>query len=457
MNARSLNTRVAVVGAGIAGLGAALALTDQGYEVTVFEASPQPGGHARTVDLELDGISFAVDTGFLVFNHRTYPRLLALFERLQVPTSPSDMSFAVSEGPHRFEWAGTNLRSVFAQPKNLFSIPFWRMLADIRKFNRDASALALRIGDHHDSPEWRESLASYLERNHYSATFRDHYLLPMAAAIWSCPMETMSDFPIGSFIRFFHNHGLLMVTNRPQWYTVTGGSREYVRRMLTRLADVRAAVAVHQVSRLVAQGVGAVAITSDVGVERFDHVILACHSNQALALLGDPSPAELSLLQGVRYQANEAWLHTDVELMPQRRRAWAAWNYLSDGNLAAPSVSVTYWLNKLQPLPCKTPLLLSLNPLRPPAPSRVISRFEFEHPILNAESAQAVRELPRLQGQRNTWFAGAWLGFGFHEDGLRSGQQAASALIASLQAGDQTSGRIPDRSSDLLSGYGRAA
>ncbi len=431
MKTSLLKRRVAVVGAGVSGLGAALALTEQGFDVTVFESNQQLGGHARTVDVELDRLRFPVDTGFLVFNHLTYPHLLALFERLQVPTSPSDMSFAVSEGPHRFEWAGTNLRSVFAQPGNLLSPSFLRMLADILKFNKQASVLAKQIGDQHDSPEWRESLASFLERNGYGATFRDRYLLPMAAAIWSCPMKQMLDFPLGSFVRFFHNHGLLLIADRPQWYTVTGGSREYVRRILERLHDVRSGTPVLRVARLTGAGGPAVEVTHSAGVERFDHVLLACHSNQALQLLDDPSPAELSLLRGVRYQANQAWLHTDLSLMPKRRLAWAAWNYLSDGNRGAPAVSVTYWLNKLQPLPCTTPLLLSLNPLKAPAPDQVISRFEFEHPILDAESARAVRALPQLQGLRNTWFAGAWLGFGFHEDGLRSGLQAAQALIES--------------------------
>ena len=429
--------RVAVVGAGVAGLGASLALTEQGCDVALFEAFGQLGGHARTVEIELDQLRFPVDTGFLVFNHRTYPHLLALFKRLEVPTSPSDMSFAVSEGPHRFEWAGTNLRSVFAQPRNLFSTSFWRMLFDILKFNKQASALAIQIGNDHDHVEWREPLASFLARNNYSTAFRDQYLLPMAAAIWSCPMKKMLEFPLGSFVRFFHNHGLLLIENRPQWYTVTGGSQQYVRRIQTRLEDVRMSTPVLGVTRIMRDQHSRIAIASKAGTEFFDHVVLACHSDQSLKLLTDASPSELALLRGVRYQANEAWLHTDIGLMPKSRTAWAAWNYMSDGNRGSPAVSVTYWLNKLQPLPCTTPVLLSLNPLRPPSPEKLISRFGYEHPILDAESAESVRNLPQVQGLNNTWFAGAWLGFGFHEDGLRSGIEAARGLMNSLTQGSE--------------------
>ncbi len=434
MTSSFLKPRVAIIGSGVSGLGASLSLTEHGFDTTLFEASPQLGGHARTVEIEIDHIRFPVDTGFLVFNHRTYPHLLALFERLEVPTSPSDMSFAVSEGPHRLEWAGTNLRSVFAQPKNLFSVSFWRMLADILTFNKQATALAIKVGDDHDHAEWREPLSSFLERNRYSASFRDRYLLPMAAAIWSCPMKQMLEFPLGSFVRFFHNHGLLLIKNRPQWYTVTGGSREYVQRIQARLNDVRASTPVTSIARVSIDRRTHIEVTSKTGVERFDHIVLACHSDQALKLISDPTQAESDLLRGVRYQANEAWLHTDIGLMPKSRSAWAAWNYMSDGNRGAPNVALTYWLNKLQPLPCHSPVLLSLNPLRPPATTQVISRFDFEHPILDAESARSVRLLPQTQGKNNTWFAGAWLGFGFHEDGLRSGIEAASALINSITA-----------------------
>ena len=413
--------RIAVIGAGIGGLSAALRLSNR-HRVTVFESRATAGGHANTVDVTLDGLTHPVDTGFLVFNHQTYPNLVRLFDELQVPTAPSDMSFAVSVGPHRFEWCGSNLASLFAQPSNAVSPRFWRMLRDIARFNREATELATSAQDvsgRLDSP-----LGDYLQREGYSDAFRDHYLLPMAAAIWSCPVKTMRAFPLGSFVRFFHNHGLLQIEDRPQWHTVSGGSREYVCRMLARLADVRTLTPVHAVSRDQA----GVRVTTAGGTERFDQVVLACHSDQALRLLADAHADERSLLGAIAYQPNTAWLHTDARLMPRRRGAWAAWNYLSDGDVSAPKVSVSYWLNRLQPLPFSTPLLLSLNPLTEPGEGRTIARFDYEHPVFDRGAVAAQHAIQRIQGRRNTWFAGAWTGYGFHEDGLRSGLEVAARI-----------------------------
>lgn len=421
--------KVAVIGAGIAGLSSAMRLSEFA-EVTVFEANGYLGGHANTVDVTIDGVSHPVDTGFLVFNHRTYPQLVRLFSELEVPTAPSDMSFAVSVGPHRFEWCGTDLASLFAQPSNALSPRFWRMLRDIMRFNRQATELAAASMDRPGTPSLDEPLGAFLERERYSTSFRDHYLLPMAAAIWSCPMKTMLEFPLGSFVRFFHNHGLLQVENRPQWHTVQGGSREYVRRIQARLRDVRLGTPVRSVSRPQA-GAAGVQVFTDAGSERFDQVVLACHSDQSLRMLADATHEERSILAAIPYQPNQAWLHTDTRLMPRRRAAWAAWNYLSDGNVDAPQVSVTYWLNRLQPLPFETPVLLSLNPLREPAAGQTIARFAYEHPVFERQSTAAQQRLARLQGARATWFAGAWTGYGFHEDGLRSGLAAAEALISS--------------------------
>lgn len=419
--------RVAVIGGGISGLGAAHRLVKRGHAVTVFESAAQLGGHARTVDVSLDGQTFPVDVGFLVFNPKTYPNLVELFADLDVPTANTDMSFSVSEGPHRLEWAGHNLSTVFAQKSNLWSPRFYRMLADILRFNRQATALAL-AGD--ASQAMQESLDDFLRRHRYGRGFRDHYLLPMAAAIWSCPTRRMRDFPIGSFVRFFHNHGLLQINDRPPWLTVAGSSREYVNRLARSLPDVRLGAPVERVlRRSIGDRIEVSVATADTE-SVFDHVVLACHSDQSLRLLADASPAERQLLGGVPYQPNQAWLHTDTGLMPARRSAWAAWNYLSNGDSQAPNVSITYWLNQLQPLPFRTPLLLSLNPLRPPQPDQVLGRFDFEHPILDLQAREAVQTLAQCQGARNTWFAGAWLGFGFHEDGLRSGLEAADALAA---------------------------
>ncbi|GAA4413856.1 NAD(P)/FAD-dependent oxidoreductase [Quisquiliibacterium transsilvanicum] len=416
--------RIAVIGAGISGLSAALRLSKD-HEVTLYEAASAPGGHTNTVDVTLDGHTHPVDTGFLVYNHRTYPELVRLFEELQVPTTPSEMSFSVSLGPHRFEWCGSSLSSLFAQPANAVSPRFWRMLADIVRFNREAGALA--VASQADAvATLDEPLGAWLRRRRYSDAFRDAYLLPMAAAIWSCPMKTMLGFPLGSFVRFFQNHGLLQVQDRPQWHTVLGGGREYVRRIVARLDDVRTGTPVTRVTR---DGAG-VQVQSSAGTERFDHAVFATHSPQTLAMLADADAEERALLGSVSYQPNRAWLHTDTALMPRRRSAWAAWNYLGNGDPAAPEVSVTYWLNRLQPLPFATDVLVSLNPLSEPAPERTIAVFDYEHPVFDRTAVAAQKRLGSIQGRRGTWFAGAWTGYGFHEDGLRSGLDVAARIGA---------------------------
>jgi predicted NAD/FAD-binding protein len=421
--------RVAVIGSGISGLAAALRLTPS-HRVTLYEAQSRAGGHTNTVDIELDGIRCAVDTGFLVYNERTYPNLIALFSELQVPIAPSDMSFSVSVGPRRIEWCGSNLASVFAQPSNALRPAFWRMLADIVRFNRQASGLAQEPDN---APRLQVPLSRFLDDEGYSATFRNQYLLPMAAAIWSCPMQTMQQFPLGAFVRFFANHGLLQLTDRPQWFTVAGGARQYVDRILARLSDVRLGCPVLGIERRGASSVGSVGVRSAQGTEWYDHVVMACHSAQTLRLLNDADPQEREVLSAIPYQPNEAWLHTDQSLMPQRRRAWAAWNYLSDGDLSSPLVFVTYWLNRLQPLPVSRPVFVSLNPLVEPDPAQVIARIAYEHPVFDQGATRAQHKLAQLQGRRNTWFAGAWTGYGFHEDGLKSGLAVAGQINA-LQA-----------------------
>lgn len=425
-------TKVAIVGSGISGLGAALQLHVDGFQTAVFEADYRLGGHAHTVEVNLDGVTCPVDTGFLVYNERTYPELIALFKRLKVPVAKSDMSFAVSKGPHRFEWCGSNLATLFAQPSNAFSPRFWSMLRDILRFNRQATELAQQLEQGH--PSLDEPLDSFLRSNGYGEGFRLDYLLPMAAAIWSCPMRSMERFPIGAFVRFFNNHGLLQVNNRPQWFTVKGGSREYVRRIAAQLPRIHTSTPVLAIRRLSGRGVD---ITTANGTERFDAVVLACHSDQALGLLSDARPEEQALLGAVRYQGNRAYLHTDAMLMPRRKSAWAAWNYLSTGDALEPAVSVTYWLNRLQPLPVKTPVFVSLNPLEAPHQSKTLQVLEYAHPIFDLKAMQAQKTLAALQGVSSTWFAGAWTGYGFHEDGLRSGIQAAAGVRARLQALDR--------------------
>jgi uncharacterized protein len=430
---------VAIVGSGISGLGCAHALTPllaQGLRLTLFEADSRLGGHTNTVDVTLDGVSYPVDTGFLVFNERTYPNLIRLFDELNVPVAASDMSFALSvdraagSSADRLEWAGTSLDTVFGQRRNLLSPRFLRMLADILRFNRVATQVATHgHGELGDLP-----LGEFLARSRFSRQFEEWYLLPMAAAIWSCPVATMREYPLRTFARFCHNHGLLQVNNRPKWFTVQGGARQYVERIAARLPDVRTGQPVREVRRLA--GTGKLAVSTRAGSETFDHVVLACHSSQSLKLLAEPVEAERKVLTDVRYQRNRALLHTDVRLMPETRRLWASWNYLSrpGRNDDAASVSVTYWLNRLQPLPFKQPVLVSLNPLDEPAPGQLIAEFDYEHPVFDAAAVVAQRRLADVQGAGGLWFAGAWTGFGFHEDGLKSGLAAAAAIRSLWQS-----------------------
>ena len=415
--------RVAVVGAGITGLGAAYALRGQA-EVHLFEADPRLGGHANTVDVTLDGVTHGVDTGFLVCNERTYPLLLELFRQLDVPLAPSEMSFSVQNLASGLEWSGTDLNGVFAQRRNLARPAFWGMLSDLLRFNKLCTALAASGSE----AALAESIADFLQRERFGAAFRDGYLLPMVACIWSCPAEQMLRFPVGTLIRFCHNHGLLQISGRPQWFTVRGGSRVYVERIRQTLQHVHSQQAVQAVTRLAS---GGVQVRTAAGVQTFDAVIMATHSDQALRLLSEPSRREQQLLGAVRYQSNEAVLHTDERLLPQRRRAWAAWNY--EANTAVTQedrrpVCLHYLINSLQPLPWQRPVVVSLNPLRQPAEAQVLQRFAYAHPVLDEDAVAAQVHLPEIQGQGGVWFAGAWTRYGFHEDGLLSGLQAAHAV-----------------------------
>lgn len=411
-------TRIAVVGSGIAGLSAAWLLSKR-YAVTLFEAADTLGGHTNTIDVTVDGTRFPVDTGFLVFNDRTYPNLCALFEHLGIASVPSEMSFSVRVDEDRIEWAGSSLASVFAQKRNLVKPEFWRMLQDILRFNRESTA-AVEQG-----LDAGETLGEFLDRGAYGRAFREWYLLPMSAAIWSCPTGSMLGFPAATFLRFCHNHGLLQVNGRPKWRTVAGGGREYVRRLAAEVGEVRLATPVLGVRR----GADYVEVRTPDRSERFDTIVLGSHSDQSLALLEDADAAERSTLGSVRYQPNRAWLHTDETLLPRAREAWSAWNYLTGpARLDGRPVSVSYLINKLQPLPCRVPMIVTLNPVHEPRADRVIRRIDYSHPVFDVAAIEAQRRLPALQGRRRTWFCGAWTGYGFHEDGLRSGLAVASAL-----------------------------
>lgn len=418
--------RVAVIGSGIAGLSAARALSRaQGGAapaVTLFEADAHFGGHAHTVDMRLNGVRHGVDTGFLVYNERTYPGLARLFAELGVASTPAEMSFSVQVPGRALEWSGSNLAGVFAQRSNLARPAFWRMLADIVRFNRLCTALAASPPD----SAMAQSVGDFLAAQRFSAAFRQWYLLPMIACIWSCPPAQMLDFPIGTLIRFCHNHGLLQLRNRPQWLSVRGGSREYVRRIIDALPDTRLSTPVLGVQRVPA----GVLVRSAGGTEHFDRLVLACHSDQALRLLGDDATAaERELLGAIRYQRNRAVLHTDTSLLPRRQAAWAAWNFETAAAGAQDGVCLHYLINRLQALPWQQPVIVSLNPVREPRADAVVREFDYAHPVFDRAAVAAQGRLAEIQGRRQTWFCGAWAGYGFHEDGLSSGQATAAALL----------------------------
>ena len=429
--------RVAVVGSGISGLAVAHALAPEAH-VTLFEAGSHFGGHSHTVDVKLEGIRHGVDTGFLVFNERTYPNLIRLFADLGVATAPSEMSFSVQVPQAGLEWSGNDLNTVFAQRANLLSPRFWGMLAEIVRFNRLATALALSG----DEAELAQPIADFLRHHRFGQPFRDWYFLPMIGCIWSCPTDQMLRFPVATLIRFCHNHGLIQIMDRPQWHTVRGGAKHYVQRLLERIADARLHTPVTGIRRLPpGQGQAGVMVATGHGSERFDEVVLACHSDQSLALLQaghDVTADERRVLGAIRYHPNRALLHTDTAVLPQRRRAWAAWNYARAADLGREQAAVClhYLINKLQPLPWQQPVLVSLNPdpARMPDPRHVIGSYDYSHPVFDPAAIAAQQQLPQIQGQSHLWYCGAWTRYGFHEDGLVSAMAVVQGLRARWQA-----------------------
>ncbi len=426
--------KIAVIGSGISGLSAAWLLSKR-HRVTLFEADPRIGGHSHTVDVG----NVPVDTGFIVYNERTYPNLTALFDHLGVATKPSRMSFSVSLDDGRLEYAG-NLAGLFAQAKNMASPRFWSMLRDLALFYHRAPRDLANVGG--------ASLADYLDGIGCGAAFRDDHLYPMAAAIWSTPAHKISDYPAAAFIRFCENHGLLTLYRRPVWRTVAGGTREYVRKLSAGLGDsMRIACPVRSIFRRGQQ----VLVDSPMGREAFDHVVVATHADQALALLGDADETERRLLGAFHYRRNEAVLHSDSSLMPGRRRVWSSWNYMSGAGGPSSHLSVTYWMNRLQGIPNETPLFVTLNPLREPRSELVHRRFTYDHPVFDAAATIAQRHLWSLQGRRNSWFCGAYFGAGFHEDGLQSGLAVAEELggVSRPWSVEGQSGRIHLQSAAL--------
>lgn len=410
--------RIAVVGSGISGLGVAHGLAGLA-RVTLFEAGDWFGGHTHTVDVTLDGVTHGVDTGFLVLNERTYPQLLALFAELGVELARADMSFSVQVPDIGLEWSGSGLGSVFAQRRNLLRPRFWSMLAGILRFNRLTTAIAQAGREE----ELAEPLGDFLARHRFGAALRDWYVLPMLGCIWSCPTDQVLRFPVATMIRFCHNHGLLQLAGRPPWFTVRGGARHYVEKIVAGVPDARRRCPVRSVRRVPpGRGAAGVWVATDHGSERFDELVFACHTDQALALVADPRAAERAVLGAIRYQPNRAVLHTDTRVLPRRRRAWAAWNYerSADASRERSAVCLHYLINRLQPLPFTTPVIVSLNPAAPIDPACVIGEYDYDHPVFDLAAIAAQQRLGEIQGIAHTWFCGAWTRYGFHEDGLRS-------------------------------------
>jgi uncharacterized protein len=411
--------RIAIVGSGISGLTAARRLCTE-HEVTVFEANDYIGGHTNTVDVEAEGRHWAVDTGFIVFNDWTYPNFIALMNEVGVESQPSDMGFAVRCERTRVEYCGSSVNQLFTQRRNAVSPAFWRMIRDILRFNREAPRLL-------EGREDTLALGAYLARERYSERFIEHYIVPMGAAIWSTDPQTMLRFPARYFVEFFANHGLLSVNDRPQWRVIKGGSRSYIAPLVAPFADrIRLNAAVTRVQR---NDFGVELVLRDGHRAQFDAVVFACHSDQALAMLGSPSDAEREVLGAIPYQPNLAVLHTDERLLPRRRKAWAAWNYHIPAE-RADAVSVTYNMNILQGLDATTQFLVTLNPTMEIAPDKIIRRIVYQHPVYTPEGVAAQRRRAELMGHNRSFYCGAWWSYGFHEDGVKSGLVAAAAVQA---------------------------
>lgn len=400
--------RIAIIGGGISGLTAAWLLHGR-HSVSVFEAGGSVGGHSNTVAFSRDGRDYRIDTGFIVCNDRTYPNFLALLQQLGVQGRPTVMSFSVRCDRTGLEYSGTGLRGLFAQRRNLLRPSFLRMAADILRFNREGTRDVLRVPA-------EMTVGEYLSRNGYGKAFAEHYLLPMGAAIWSCPTGTFREFPIGFILEFYRNHGLLSLRNRPQWYTIPGGSRTYVDRLAAPfLSSVRLKTPVRSVTRHRTH----VTVVTDAQEETFDEVIFACHSDQALRLLGDASELETTVLKAFPYERNDAVLHTDVSVLPRERNAWAAWNYRI-GAEAGHRATVSYNMNLLQHIDSEQTFCVTLNDSDRIDPAKVISRHQYSHPVFTTERATMQSRHSELIRANRTSFCGAYWGNGFHEDGVNS-------------------------------------
>lgn len=409
---------IAIIGSGIAGLSAAWLLSET-QKVTLFEKNVQVGGHANTVSVSTREGAVPVDSGFIVYNEQNYPNFCAFLDHFGAASSPSSMGFAVSVEEGRMEYSGKRFNGLFGQRRNIVRFEHWQLVSDILRFFRQARAQAEGIDD-------AMTIAQFLRQFGYSRAFVEDHILPISAAIWSTPARAMLDFPARTFIEFFANHGLLQINDRPKWRTVTGGSREYVNRVL---AGSNFATRTNARVRGVIRHITGVEVFFEDGHrEHFDQVVFACHADEALALLGDPSPAEHAVLGAFRFTPNRAVVHTDPSFMPRRKHLWSSWNYLRSSGGEKADLSLTYWMNRLQPLPTTTDIFVTLNPTRKFADGSVQRVIDYEHPLFDRAAIAAQREVWRIQGVQKSWFAGAWLGYGFHEDGLQSGLEVAERL-----------------------------
>ncbi|BDY04808.1 FAD-dependent oxidoreductase [Ferrimonas sp. YFM] len=419
-----MNKRIAIIGSGISGLTCAHLLS-RNNDITLFEAGDTLGGHTATIDVEMAGRTWAIDTGFIVFNDRTYPNFKRLMAQLRVRSHPTEMSFSVHNPASGLEYNGHNLDTLFAQRKNLLSIQFLSFLNEVLKFNRLCKQHLNKglIGADH-------TLGDFLRRHHFSDYFARHYILPMGTAIWSSSIQGMQAFPLLFFVRFFNHHGLLNISNRPQWYVITGGSREYIAPMIRGIEDrIRLSTPVKAVRRL---GDKVHLELADGTKESFDEVVLACHSDQALALLADATDQEKQVLGAIPYKNNQVILHNDTSLLPDNRRAWASWNYRLDRDPTLPA-RVTYNMNILQGLPDDAPTFcVTLNQGDDIDPKKVIRTFNYAHPVFNKESLAACQQRDSICGHNHTHFAGAYWHNGFHEDGVRSALEVCSRFGATL-------------------------
>ena len=410
--------KIAVIGSGISGLSAAWLLS-KSHEVTIYEKNDYLGGHSNTQNIKTkyENTNISVDTGFIVFNENNYKHLSSFFKFLNVSTYETDMSFSVSVDNGLFEYGGANFGSLFAQKANLLKKDYWIMLLEIVKFYSKAEVDKLKYK--------KLTINDYLIKMKYSDFFIKNHLLPMAASIWSAPIDEIKQFPFSNFIEFFKNHGLLNLTNRPKWRTVENGSREYVKKIIS---QSRFKVKISEKVKRVVRENKKIKINTEFNDEIFDHVIFACHSDQCLKILDKPTQHEKLNLLKIRYKKNIVWLHSDEQFMPKRRDVWSSWNYMNNGNYKKKSLSVTYWMNNLQNLKTSEDIFVSLNPMKEPKREKIYKKLTYSHPLYDLNTISGQKGLLDIQGQNSTWFCGAYLGNGFHEDGIKSGLSVAESL-----------------------------